>query len=286
MQKYTHIVKYLTILIISGLLFSCEIETSKTVSIEEAVKTVTENAEAAAIFKDIFNEVNDAAFYADDSLSGKYKKGQFNSDDEPIITITPFDYNTWPKTITVDYGEHNMACTDMRERRGVIEIIASDFYRNPGCELEISFNEFYQNDYKIEGYKHITYQGDNEEGNPVYLIQVNAGEITTPEDLSYSFEQNLEQTWIEGQLSESPWDDVYLITGNQEGLSSDSVSYTILIENENPLNVRVGCRWIREGILSIKIDDFQDIKLDYGEGVCDNAATVTIYGDEYLINMQ
>ncbi len=286
MQKIIHIAKLFTILILTGLLFSCEIETNKRVSIEEAVNTVNENAQAAAIFKDIFNEVNDAAVYADDSLSGKYEKGQFNSDDEPIITITPFDYNTWPKTITVDYGEENMACADMRERRGVIEIVASDFYRNPGCELNVSFSEFYQNDHKIEGYKNVIYQGDNEEGNPVYLIQVEAGKITTPEGLTYSFEQNLEQTWIEGQISESPWDDVYVITGNQEGISSDSVSYTLLINDANPLNVCVGCRWIREGILTIKIEDLQDIKLNYGEGVCDNAATVTIYGDEYLINMQ
>ena len=268
------------------LLQSCETENGDRVTTEEALRAIDENAQASALFKDAFNEANDAAVYADDSLNGTIERGQFSSDDEPAITITPFDLETWPKTIVVDYGTENMTCADMRDRRGKINIVATDFYRNTGCTLTVTFDEYYQDDHKAEGTKTIVNQGENEEGNLVYDVMVENGTITTPENISFGFEQNTTREWAEGEGTVNPWDDVYYITGSQDGLSSDSVNYTLTIDDDNPLNVLIGCRWIRAGILNIDIEDIPTISLDYGEGVCDNAATVTIYGDEYLINMQ
>lgn len=274
------------ILLSATLLLSCETENNDQVSTEEALRAINENAKAAALFKDAFNEANDAAMHADDSLNGTIERGQYSYEDEPAISITPFDLTSWPKTIVVDYGAENMMCSDMRERRGIINIVASDFYQNPGCTLTITFEEFYQENHKIEGTKTIINQGENSEENLVYDVIVENGKITTPDNVSFYFDQNTQREWKEGSETINPWDDVYDITGSQEGISSDSVNYTLTIDDNHPLNVLIGCRWIRAGILAIDIEDIPTITLDYGAGVCDNAATVTISGNEYYINME
>lgn len=284
-------VLYIALVFLLGLglivnFYSCEIENSKQVTTEEAVQAINEGAQASAFFKDVFNEASDGAKLCDDSISGKYVKGQFNTDDEPEITITPFDADTWPKTITIDYGSVNMACADMRDRRGIIQIIASDYFSNPNCILDISFDEFYQNDYKMDGNMQIIYDGENEEGHKLYHVSITNGQIQSPDEKTYHYEQNTEREWIEGIETPNPWDDIHTIRGSQNGISSDSVEYSLNINDSIPLNVLIGCRWIRAGIIDIEIESLPDMQLDYGEGVCDNAATITIYGDEYLINMQ
>lgn len=284
-------VLYIALVFLLGLglmvnFYSCEIENSKQVTVEEAIQAINESAQASAFFKDAFNEASDAAKYADDSLSGRFVKGQFNADDEPEITITPYDTDTWPKTITIDYGSENMPCADMRDRRGIIQVVASDYFFNEGCELDISFDEFYQNDYKMDGNMLVQYEGDNELGHRIYNVNVTNGILTSPDNKLFHFEQNTQREWIEGIESPNPWDDIHLIRGSQNGISSDSVPYSLNINDSVPLNVLIGCRWIRAGIIDIEIESLPDMQLDYGEGVCDNAATITIYGDEYLINMQ
>lgn len=265
---------------------SCEKETQNTATTEESLTAINEYTKAAEIFKDAFNEVNDAAKHVDDSLAGKTTKGQFSNDQGPAITITPFDLETWPKTITVDYGTDNMLCEDYRERRGIINIVASDFYHNTNCTMTVTFDNFFQNDNKVEGTKTIVNQGENEANNLVYSVAIEDGKITTTDNVTFYFEQNTTREWTEGDESINPWDDVYMIKGNQNGISSDSISYTLTIQEGNPLDVLIGCHWIRAGILDIDIEGVPTITLDYGDGVCDNAATVTINGEEYLISMQ
>jgi len=50
------------------------------------------------------------------------------------------------------------------------------------------------------------------------------------------------------------------------------------------LRVQIGCRWITAGSLTLTSGNFTMI-VNYGDGACDAAATVTINGEVYNINM-
>lgn len=274
-----------TIVIISllaaAIFTACTVEREKPPTPEETVRAMQEYIMVAKIFSDSFDEASDAGKESDEQLEGK--KGP--KSDFPIITIEPFDLVTWPKTITADYGTTNYLCLDGRYRRGKIVITASDFYRNEGAEYVVNFENYYQNDHKVEGTQTVTNSGRNNDGFLVYGVVITNGKITTPESKVVYFNQNSTRTWTEGESTViQPCDDVYLIAGTQDGVSSDSIHYTITVPED--LNVLVCCKWVRSGILNINIEELPTISIDYGETNCDNQATISFGGNTYPVNME
>ncbi len=266
---------------------ACELNIESTVSTEQTLTALKQSSQSTTIFKDVFNEINNTARYVDDSINDRNDAEPVVKDPFPSLSIEPFDATSWPKTIILDYGPVNHLCSDMRERRGKLIIEATDLYSNQACEITTQFENFYQDNYKVEGKHTITYTGDNEQGFPVFDISVENGMIYAPDAKAYSFEQNTQREWVEGSETLLNYeDDVYLLTGEQDGYSSDSIKYDIEIRNDSPLDIWVKCRWVRAGIIDIKIKDVPDVTLDFGEGECDNYATASFNGNEYLINME
>lgn len=263
------------------LLTACTVEKQNPPTPEETLRAMQEYILVSGMFSDAFEESNDAAKDSDNQLSGKeHGKNGF-----PVVSIEPFDLTTWPKTITADYGNSNFLCIDGRYRRGKIIITASDFYRNEGSVHTVNFDEYFQNDHKLEGTQTIINQGRNTDEFLVYDVEVSNGKVTTPDAKIIYFEQNSSRTWIEGEGTIfQPCDDVYLIDGTQNGISSDSINYTITVVQS--LNVLICCKWIRSGILNINIEQLPVISIDYGETQCDNQATVSFGGTNYPVVMQ
>ncbi len=275
--------KYSLIFLIAALtvLSACTVEKQNPPTPEETLRAMQEYILVSGMFSDAFEESNDAAKDSDNQLSGKeYGKNGF-----PVVSIEPFDLTTWPKTITADYGNSNYLCIDGRYRRGKIIITGSDFYQNEGSEYTVNFDDYFQNDHKLEGTQTIINQGRNTDEFLVYDVVVSNGKITTPDAKIIYFEQNSSRTWIEGEGTIfQPCDDVYLIDGTQNGISSDSINYTITVAQS--LNVLICCKWIRSGILNINIEQLPVIGIDYGETQCDNQATVSFGGTSYPVVMQ
>jgi hypothetical protein len=267
---------------------ACEITYVSNVTTEQTLTVLEQSSQSTTMFKDIFNQVNNTMRYAEDSIKEVNEAKPVVKDPFPALSIEPFDSETWPKTITLDYGPVDHLCSDMRERRGKIIITATDFYSQPGSKLSIVFDNFYQDNYKIEGTQSIHFVEISKDSLPQFDVMVENGTIHAPDAKTYHYTQETHREWKEGSNTPLLYeDDVYEITGIQEGFSSDSIEYTLSIRDESPLNVWVKCRWIRAGVLDIDIlsmDD--DITLDYGEGECDNYATATFRGSEYLINME
>jgi hypothetical protein len=254
---------------------------------EQALQVIGDYAMAQNMFAEATDEADNAARVSDDSLENNNGSRAVKDGTYPEISITPFDLETWPKTIRVDYGPTNMLCEDGRNRRGIINIVATDFYRNTGAELTTTFEDFYQNDHKVDGTRVCTNNGENTAGNLTYSLIVNDGHITTPEGKHIYYEENTEREWIAGEETLlNPWDDNYLITGDQSGISSDSIEYQLNVHVADPLDVLVGCKWIRAGLLDLDIEGFPTITINYGEGTCDNQATATIYDVEYPFVME
>ncbi|MDD3685272.1 MAG: hypothetical protein PHE56_00760 [Bacteroidales bacterium] len=67
-------------------------------------------------------------------------------------------------------------------------------------------------------------------------------------------------------------------------MSSDSITYTLTVQNR--LDVLVCCRYIRGGILDVDMEGLATITVNYGDGTCDENATVSINNTEYPIVMQ
>jgi hypothetical protein len=249
---------------------------------QETLTALSEYSLVNKLFSDSFSEADDAAKYSDDQIDGD-KSG--TKEGYPIITISPLDATTWPKDITVDYGTTNYLCQDGRNRRGIIHIETTGFYRDPGTVVTITFENYYQNDYKVEGTQIVTNQGRNDDQHLVYTVEINNGKVTTPLSKVINYEENTSREWVAGE--ETPLnicDDNYFITGTQNGMSSDSITYTLTVQNR--LDVLVCCRYIRGGILDVDMEGLATITVNYGDGTCDENATVSINNTEYPIVMQ
>jgi len=246
------------------------------------INTAKDHTIASNLYEDIFKQVGDAAITVEDSIEGKKGYSSINRGC-PTITIDHFDLVTWPKNIVVDFGDE---CTDQYgvTRKGIINYNITTFYRDSGCVITVTPQDYYVNDYKVEGTKTITNDGHNASGNLTYTVQVTDAVITTPYNTTIQWNTTRVNEWVEGEPTILwPFDDVYLITGEAHGTNSNGKDFTITVVE--PLNVIVGCRWIRSGTLDIVVEDIPTMTVDYGDGECDAEATITISGNEYGFNM-
>lgn len=280
----TRLIILLSITALAIFAFSCkEPEDHDTPpTIEETRTAIAEYSLVNKLFSDSFSEADDAAKYSDDQIDGD-KSG--TKEGYPVITISPLDATTWPKDITVDYGTTNYVCQDGRTRRGIIHIETTGFYRDQGTVITLTFENYYQNDYKVEGTQIVTNQGRNEDQHLVYTVEINNGKVTTPLSKVINYEENTSREWVAGEETILDFcDDNYFITGTQNGMSSDSITYTLTVQNR--LDVLVCCRYIRGGILDVDMEGLATITVNYGDGTCDENATVSINNTEYPIVMQ
>ncbi len=243
---------------------------------------ITDNALAESIFSDVFNQSGNASNDAESQTGGKGFKSVLTNC--PTITISPFDL-TWPKVITVDFGPTNCLGSDGHNRRGIINIHATQTWHTPGSVTTVTFTDYYIDDHKVEGIEIITNNGRNQDSNLVYTADVQNAKITKPDGTFITWNSLRQQEWINGEPTIfNPFDDEYLVTGNVTGTSSGGDNYTI--NTMTPLNIMVGCHWIRAGIIEINIQGLPVITVDYGTGTCDGYCEATVNGVTYPIIMQ
>lgn len=237
-----------------------------------ATKAATENATIDGAFTDAFRQVDKAA----------KENNVKDSNSCPIVTFTPPDLSTYPKDLVIDFGT---GCTgsDGVLRSGKILAHLTKSYIDSGSVTTVTFDNYYVNSRKITGTEIITNQGKNNAGHPVFEVQVQNGNLYSPDGVT-TYNSVQQREWIEGYNTLlDPMDDVYMITGTANGVTTDGTSYTVTITSA--LRVAVGCAWVESGTLNITEPNVPVITLDYGNGNCDNIATVTCAGYTFTINM-
>jgi len=254
------------------LMVSCEnsdIKTTADFSIAE------DDVLSTALFDDVFMEVDEAVEIADYQLTavGSLKSGTVVC---KTITVEKPDTALWPKTITVDYGD-GCEGPNGRIRKGTIIITVTGRYMLEGSQRTVRFEDYYVNDFKMEGIKTITNQGRNDNDDLYFSIALIGGKVSN-DSITISKDFSRTRTWISGE--DTPRfhkDDEYKIEGSATGVNRRGISYTRTITS--PLHTAVVCRWIKSGTVQIVADGKKDRIIDYGDGTCDNKATVTI-GDK------
>lgn len=246
--------------------------------------TDTSSAEYDALAESIFNDVGnitDEAYYLN---SGNYKSTDGDTLFLGQCATVILDTVVFPHELVIDFGEENCLCRDGRYRRGKIINTFTGRYREPGTILTQGFDEYFVNDNKVEGSRVLTNMGYNEAGNLWFTIEVQ-GLITLAENgATISWNASKEREWVEGSDTWNRWDDVYHTTGTANGVRVSGTSWTkeIII----PLRRELVCRFFVSGSVEIIPEERPARLLDYGDGQCDNLATVTINGRTYTIHLR
>lgn len=238
-----------------------------------------QEAIAEVLFDEVFEISNEGMRLAETG----FKNGQnFRRRIGDCATIT-IDTTVMPRVMTIDFGEENCLCPDGKNRRGQIIVTFNGRFHQPGTVITQTFNNYHVNDNHIQGSRVRENLGLNEDGHPHFICEVD-GSVTLAENGTViSRVASHMRTWIEGFGTPTWVDDVHLIEGealteNSNGFSS---SRTILL----PLRRELSCHHFVSGTVEIERTGRPLAILDYGDGECDNIATVTIGDNTFTIRL-
>lgn len=198
-------------------------------------------------------------------------------------TVT-VDTLAFPMTVTIDFGTTNCLGGDGRNRRGIINATFTGKYRDSLTVVTITTNNYYLNDMKVEGTKVVTNKGHNADGNLWYTVVITNAVITAADgSWNITFDSNRTREWIEGESTALLSDDVYEISGTMDGVSRTGNHFTAA--TTTPLRVELDCAWVVSGVIEVTPDNVSTRIIDFGTTGCDNAATVTVNGNVYEVEM-
>ncbi|MBU1369426.1 MAG: hypothetical protein KJ578_03720 [Bacteroidetes bacterium] len=249
-------------------LFSCQKDKTENTAISEQKEAINE-----AFVSQTFDEVQDIADEAYYLGSHNLKAGTEDflrfSD---CVTIT-LDTTVMPRILTIDFGEENCLCRDGKYRRGKIIVSFNGRYRQPGTLITHSFDNYFVNDNQVEGTHSVENMGFNEDQHMWFAIEVQ-GQLTLTDSTVHNWNATRNRTWIRGFNTPIWRDDAFLITGNGNYSNStgSNISRTII----TPLLRELSCPFFVSGTVEIVPSTGSLRLLDFGDGSCDNLATLTI----------
>ena len=186
---------------------------------------------------------------------------------------------TWTRTI--DFGSAGCTLPNGNVLKGKIIISFSNDFTSKSRTLSYRFVDFYHNGKLLQGNKSITYESKSTEllatEHPVMTFTVDM-KITFDDGKVYSRTGTTVKETIEGSETPLNWEDnVFLVTGNSATslLNGDTITTVIT----TPLRYITSCKlpFPVSGIVSITKNTSVGT-LDFGDGKCDNLATLTIDG--------
>ena len=197
------------------------------------------------------------------------------------VTVEPATLHVFPKTVTIDFGSGCVG-KDGKLRKGKIITTYTGPMFVSGSKATTTFDNYNVDSFKVEG----THEVENTSSATVlsWSVKITGGKITNTLNSKWHKWDGI-RVHKQAAGSDTPYnllDDVYEITGNATGSSSEGVSWTS--EITDPLLRKFTCHWIGQGKMEIRRNDNSAV-LDFGDGTCDNKMTITINGISYNISL-
>ncbi len=272
-------------IVCSVFLLSCNI-IEKTEEIIEDTTDVSKVSETISEYSYALEQFNQLGLTSQSNIINAEEDTQTNTTTKATssITIEPFNYTEFPKTITVDFGEGTTG-DDGKVRTGKIIITLENGWINTiGYAYTTTFENYTQSGNQIEG-THTVYRLEDNGDMPVYSVTITNGIVTKTDGTKIYYSQETTRTHVVGwNTSLNLEDDAYEVEGNQYGTTSSGYEYTVTTNADTPIYYGpIGeCAYIRSGILNLEVDSLDAI-LDYGDMSenCDDDLTVTIEVGEF-----
>jgi len=172
--------------------------------------------------------------------------------------------------ITMEYDENGCQLPNGNTYTGKIIIDRYFDINNKEFSGSVSFDNFYVNGNKMEGESSFTRVLSNQVGLPQSHYEFDF-QFTFPNGDVSKINGEKTRVWSEGFDTPSFDDNAFLITGELDILKRNGVE--ISLETIQPLKKLVTCPYYVSGTVQIEKDN-KEVILDYGNGDCDNEATL------------
>jgi hypothetical protein len=198
------------------------------------------------------------------------------------VTVTPKERGVFPKTVVLDFGD---GCQmNDKLRKGKIITVYSGPLHKPGTKAVTEFNGYQVDNRKISG-RHVientTLPGSNQrQFTRTYETRV----LNVETQVWRQWAGTTTMTQVEGNGTTLwPGDDIFQFTGSRKGENSLGRSWTAVVTT--PLIKAFTCKWISKGVIKISVND-QNGTLNFGNGNCDDEATITVNGVSKTIKLR
>jgi len=243
-------------------------------STSEEIETTFELSADQAIADNLSEDANDLFMQAavENNVAGNFAPGSETVENFiPCATVTVTPASGFPKTIVIDFGT---SCTyNGVTRSGKINIVISDSVRRSGSTATMTFDNYFVNLYKVEGT--IVWTNTSTPNTRSWRRETTGGKITAPDGRYWLHSGTKNVTQTAGVNTISWLDDVFSITGNHRVTNSAGrFRDCTVLEALQKKNV---CSNIDKGKLKVEGANHYAI-IDFGDGTCDNLATISIDG--------
>jgi hypothetical protein len=230
----------------------------------------TDDVEAVVLADDITADIDNVLEDDDNdfNLLGKGIDQSKSSVADCVVRSVEVNPNENTVTITLDFGD---GCVGRRGREFAGKIIIVYEKTDTGYSKSVTFEGFSIDGNQLEGSKSIVKVKENGNGNKEATHTVDLSlTLSTGEVVTLVGTRVREK--IEGDDTLLRGDDVYSISGNWKFVNKNGVEFTgTIIEN---LRREYACKYIVSGVTEISKNG-NVYTLDFGDGSCDNKATLT-----------
>jgi len=153
--------------------------------------------------------------------------------------------------------------------------------RKPGASMLIQFINYKVNDLSYSADSIVFKNGGVNNGIFTYTMSIYNGICSTP---SWTINFNSTRTVsINTKNTEDPSDDdITIVSGTVDGKNREGRTFSVTISNLlKPSN----CKFITKGTIQITPKDLKPRTINFGNGTCDNKATITIDGNSFEITL-
>lgn len=270
---------------------SCKKETSKDTSQDDsafASLSSTSSLQSEAAFDDVFNNVigvNEEVAFGGTGVFARVLST--DSTTNPCFTVQVTRLNApekFPVKIVLDFGA-GCRGRDNITRKGKIITVYSGPLNVPGKVAETTLDGYYLNDIHVEGFHRI----ENTSASQALSFKVNVtdGKLTMPN--SNYIQRTSVYTIAQTEGYDTPFwlkDDVLSINGDANGtVKNDSLFFKWNSKTIEPLIKKFTCPWIVKGKIGIGKTSTDVAFIDYGDGACDNKATLVINNSTIEISL-
>ncbi|MCB0698681.1 MAG: hypothetical protein H6551_00945 [Chitinophagales bacterium] len=180
--------------------------------------------------------------------------------------------------MVIDFGSNQCLGYDGRYRKGKIMVqYTNDKQRNDkGYFQNITFQGYEVDGFGVMGTKRITNMGLDAAGN-IFFDERRVDSVYKPSENGYiTGESKRISTWYTGANTPQAADDAFRLSGTGSFHRPNGDGYNIEISEQ--LLVAINCNWITDGRINIYPEGATQRVLDYGDGGCENDATINVNG--------
>ena len=175
-------------------------------------------------------------------------------------------------TLIINFGEENYLHLG-HLKRGEIISIYNKFIYNSNSQITTTFNNFYINNNLIQGKMFLENNGSNQNGFTEFSLTVDSMSMYTNNGSIDISNGNYIKQLVSGYNTQYQYlDNIYKLTGNAQGNSSNNNNFSLEISDS--LNMNLSCFEsssciITEGTSRLIPDGYEERIINYGNNSCD-----------------